>query len=101
MKNIEDIKLPPSDTDAEENLLAEVMNGGWEAFDEAEKIIQDEDAFYSAECRHLWKALKKLRRNEEEYHIVTIKDEAKKNLKKYLEIAKNPKDASIIQSYIN
>ena len=78
MKNIEDIKLPPSDTDAEENLLAEVMNGGWEAFDEAEKIIQDEDAFYSAECRHLWKALKKLRRNEEEYHIVTIKDEAKK-----------------------
>ena len=29
------------------------------------------------------------------------KDEAKKNFKKYLEIAKNPKDASIIQSYIN
>ena len=28
-------------------------------------------------------------------------DKAKKNFKKYLEIAKNPKDASIIQSYIN
>ena len=29
------------------------------------------------------------------------KDEAKKNLKKYLKYAKNPKDVSIIQSYIN
>ena len=28
-------------------------------------------------------------------------DEAKKNLKKYLEIAKNPKDRSIIESYLN
>ena len=27
--------------------------------------------------------------------------EAKKNLKKYLDIAKNPKDESIIESYLN
>ena len=29
------------------------------------------------------------------------KNEAKKNLEKYLEVAKNPKDASIIKSYLN
>jgi len=78
MKKIDDIKLPPTDIDAEENLLAEVMSGGWNSFDEAERIIQDDDAFYNPNCKHLWKALRRLRREEEEYHIVTIKDEAKK-----------------------
>ena len=78
MKIIEDIKLPPSDVDAEENLLAEVMNAGWSGFDEAEKTISNDDAFYSPDCKHLWKALRRLRRNEEEYHIITIKDETKK-----------------------
>ena len=28
-------------------------------------------------------------------------EEAKKNLKKYLELAKNPQDAAIIESYLN
>ena len=78
MKKIDDIKLPPTDIDAEENLLAEVMSGGWNGFDEAERIIQDDDAFYNPNCKHLWKALRRLRREEEEYHVVTIKDEAKK-----------------------
>ena len=64
MKKIEDIKLPPSDVDAEESLLAEVMNGGFKAYDEAEKTIQDDEAFYSHKCKHLWRALKKLRRDE-------------------------------------
>lgn len=78
MKKIEDIKLPPSDLDAEESLIAEVMNAGWAGFDEAEKIIQDEEAFYDFKCRHLWSALKRLRLKEEEYSIITVKDEAKK-----------------------
>ena len=78
MKPIDDIKLPPSDIDAEENLLAEVMANGFPALDDAEKIIQDDDAFYSHECRHLWQALKRLRREEIEYHIINIRDECKK-----------------------
>mgnify|MGYP000852047373 CR=1 FL=1 len=78
MIKISDVKMPPSDVDAEENLLAEVMQGGWSGFDEAEKTIQDDDAFYDNNCKHLWKALRRLRRNEEEYHIVAIKNESKK-----------------------
>jgi len=78
MKKIEDIKLPPSDVDAEESLLAEVMNGGFKAYDEAEKTIQDDEAFYSHKCKHLWRALKKLRRDEIEFHLITIRDECKK-----------------------
>lgn len=78
MKKIEDIKMPPSDIDAEESLLAEIINAGFNGYDEAEKTIQDDEAFYDPNCKHLWKALRRLRRKEEEYHIVTIKDEAKK-----------------------
>ena len=78
MKNIDEIKLPPSDIDAEESLVAEVMGGGFLAYDEAEKTIQNDDAFYNHECKHLWKALRRLRRREEEFHLVTIKDECKK-----------------------
>ena len=78
MIKIDDIKMPPSDVEAEESLLAEVMQGGWIGFDEAEKTIQDDDAFYDPNCKHLWKALRRLRRNEEEYHIVAIKNESKK-----------------------
>ena len=78
MKKIEDIKLPPSDIDAEESLLAEVINAGWTGFDEAEKTIQDEEAFYNHQCKHLWLALKRLRQREEEYSIITVKDEVKK-----------------------
>ena len=66
MKNIDEIKLPPSDIDAEESLVAEVMGGGFLAYDEAEKTIQNDDAFYNHECKHLWKALRRLRRREEE-----------------------------------
>ena len=78
MKKIEDIKMPPSDIDAEESLLAEIIEAGFNGYDEAEKTIQDDEAFYDPNCKHLWEALRRLRRKEEEYHIVTIKDEAKK-----------------------
>ena len=78
MIKLEDIKLPPSDVDAEESLLAEVISGGFLAFDEAERTIQSNDAFYNFECQHLWKALKRLRRKDEEFHLVTINDECKK-----------------------
>ena len=78
MKKIEEIKLPQSDVEAEECLVAEVLQGGWTVFDDVEKIIQDDEAFYDHNCKHIWQAFRRLRRDEEEFHIVSISNEAKK-----------------------
>ena len=76
---MKEVKLPPRNEEAEEGVLSSILMGGWECFDEANKIIQTEDAFYSYKNKYLWRAMSELRKREQQIELVTVLDETKKH----------------------
>ena len=78
MKSQFDMKLPPSDMDAEECVLGAILLGGWETFDKATEIIQDDEAFYDHIAKHTWRAMSRLRKREQVIEPLTLVNEVKK-----------------------
>ena len=78
MKSQIDMKLPPSDMEAEECVLGAILLGGWETFDKASEIIQDDEAFYDHIAKHTWRAMRRLRKREQVIEPITLVNEVKK-----------------------
>lgn len=78
MQNVNEIKLPPKDTEAELSVLSCIMLGGWEMLDAASEIIQTPNAFYDNKYKSMYKAMIRLRMDEVKIDAITLLDEVKK-----------------------
>lgn len=73
-----DIKIPPSDMEAEECVLGAILMGGWETYDEVSEIIQDDEAFYDHMTKHTFRAMGRMRKAEQVIEPLTLLNETKK-----------------------
>ena len=78
MQSVNEIKLPPRDTEAELSVLSCIMQGGWEMLDAASEIIQTPNAFYEDKYKSMYKAMQRLRMDEVKIDAITLLDEVKK-----------------------
>ena len=73
-----DLKIPPSDMEAEECVLGAILRGGWETFDEVSNVIQDDEAFYDHMTKHTFRAMGRMRKAEQVIEPITLLNETKK-----------------------
>lgn len=73
-----DIKLPPSDMEAEECVLGAILFGGWETYDLVSETIQNDEAFYDHLAKHTFRGMGRLRKREQVIEPVTLVNEVKK-----------------------
>ena len=78
MQDFKDIKLPPKDIEAEASVLSCIMLGGWDCLDKANEIIQTNDAFYDNKHKSIWKAMNRLRIEENQIEMISLCNEVKK-----------------------
>ena len=72
-----EIKLLPSNIEAEQALLGCILKGGEREQEIAMAWIRDNNAFYTTDNKHIWKSMAELYKDGTEIDIITLTNKVK------------------------